>query len=58
MPLAERMLFTYGDTLKGMVESAMEFVRICDELDFHNIVIDEGRGQDAGRLSPDGGHNG
>ncbi len=37
--LAERMLFTYGDTPQGMVESAMEFVRICDELDFHNIVI-------------------
>ena len=37
--LAERMLFTYGDTPKGMVESAMEFVRICDHLDFHNIVI-------------------
>ena len=37
--LAERMLFTYGDTPKGMVESAMEFVRICDDLDFHNIVI-------------------
>jgi (E)-4-hydroxy-3-methylbut-2-enyl-diphosphate synthase len=37
--LAERMLFTYGDTPLGMVESAMEFVRICDSLDFHNIVI-------------------
>ena len=37
--LAERMLFTHGDTPKGMVESAMEFVRICDELDFHNIII-------------------
>ena len=37
--LAERMLFTYGDTPKGMVESAMEFVRICDDLDFHNIVV-------------------
>ena len=37
--LAERMLFTYGDTPEGMVESAMEFVRICHELDFHNIVI-------------------
>ena len=37
--LAERMLFTYGDTPKGMVESAMEFVRICDDLDFHNIII-------------------
>ncbi|QNG28392.1 (E)-4-hydroxy-3-methylbut-2-enyl-diphosphate synthase [Synechococcus sp. HK01-R] len=37
--LAERMLFTYGDTPRGMVESAMEFVRLCDALDFHNIVI-------------------
>ena len=37
--LAERMLFSYGDTPLGMVESAMEFVRICDSLDFHNIVI-------------------
>ncbi len=37
--LAERMLFTYGDTPKGMVESAMEFVRICHSLDFHNIVV-------------------
>jgi (E)-4-hydroxy-3-methylbut-2-enyl-diphosphate synthase len=37
--LAERMLFTYGDTPEGMVESAMEFVHLCDELDFHNIVI-------------------
>ena len=37
--LAERMLFAYGDTPLGMVESAMEFVRICHSLDFHNIVI-------------------
>ncbi len=37
--LSERMLFTYGDTPLGMVESAMEFVRICDQMDFHNIVI-------------------
>jgi (E)-4-hydroxy-3-methylbut-2-enyl-diphosphate synthase len=37
--LAERMLFTHGDTPLGMVESAMEFIRICDELDFHNIVV-------------------
>ncbi|MFZ9570479.1 MAG: flavodoxin-dependent (E)-4-hydroxy-3-methylbut-2-enyl-diphosphate synthase, partial [Vulcanococcus sp.] len=36
--LAERMLFTYGDTPLGMVESALEFIRICDRLDFHNIV--------------------
>tara|TARA_Y100001968_G_scaffold46041_3_gene36172 strand:+ start:2373 stop:3599 length:1227 start_codon:yes stop_codon:yes gene_type:complete len=37
--LAERMLFAYGDTPLGMVESAMEFIRICDALDFHNIVV-------------------
>jgi (E)-4-hydroxy-3-methylbut-2-enyl-diphosphate synthase len=33
------MLFAYGDTPFGMVESAMEFIRICHSLDFHNIVI-------------------
>jgi (E)-4-hydroxy-3-methylbut-2-enyl-diphosphate synthase len=37
--LAERMLFSYGDTPLGMVESALEFIRICDRLDFHNIVV-------------------
>ena len=37
--LAERMLFTYGDTPLGMVESALEFIRICARLDFHNIVV-------------------
>ncbi|MEO0431377.1 MAG: (E)-4-hydroxy-3-methylbut-2-enyl-diphosphate synthase [Cyanobacteria bacterium J06656_5] len=37
--LAERMLFTYGDTPEGMVESALEFIRICESLNFHNLVI-------------------
>lgn len=37
--LAERMLFTYGDTPAGMVESALEFIRICESLDFPNLVI-------------------
>lgn len=37
--LAERMLFTYGDTPQGMVESALEFIKICESLDFRNIVI-------------------
>ena len=37
--LAERMLFAYGDTPFGMVESAMEFIRICDSLDFHNLSL-------------------
>ncbi|NCR07140.1 (E)-4-hydroxy-3-methylbut-2-enyl-diphosphate synthase [Microcystis aeruginosa] len=37
--LAERMLFTYGDTPEGMVQSALEFIRICESLDFRNLVI-------------------
>jgi (E)-4-hydroxy-3-methylbut-2-enyl-diphosphate synthase len=37
--LAERMLFTYGDTPEGMVESALEFIKICESLDYRNLVI-------------------
>ncbi|XLQ11113.1 MAG: (E)-4-hydroxy-3-methylbut-2-enyl-diphosphate synthase [cyanobacterium endosymbiont of Epithemia adnata isolate EadnSB Bon19] len=37
--LAERMLFTYGDTPEGMVESALEFIHICESLDFHRIIV-------------------
>ncbi len=37
--LAERMLFTYGDTPEGMVESALEFIKVCESLDFYNLVI-------------------
>ncbi len=37
--LSDRILSRYGDTPHGMVESAMEFLRICREHDFHDIVI-------------------
>lgn len=37
--LSERMLFTYGDTPEGMVESALEFIKICESLDFRNLII-------------------
>ena len=37
--LSERIISRYGDTPEGMVEAAMEFVRICDDLDFHNLVL-------------------
>jgi (E)-4-hydroxy-3-methylbut-2-enyl-diphosphate synthase len=37
--LAERMLFTYGDTPEGMVASALEFIRICESLGFYNLEI-------------------
>jgi len=37
--LSERMMNKYGDTSRGMVESCMEFLKICNEQDFHNVVI-------------------
>ena len=37
--LSERMMNQYGDTPEGMVASVMEFLRIAEEQDFHNIVI-------------------
>lgn len=37
--LAERMLVTYGDTPQGMVESAMEYLKICEKHNFRNLVI-------------------
>lgn len=37
--LSDRIMSRYGDTPLGMVESAMEFLRICRENDFHDIVI-------------------
>lgn len=37
--LSERMMDQYGDTPEGMVASVMEFLRIAEEQDFHNIVI-------------------
>jgi (E)-4-hydroxy-3-methylbut-2-enyl-diphosphate synthase len=37
--LSDRILSRYGDTPLGMVESAMEFLRICEDEGFHNIVL-------------------
>jgi len=37
--LSDRILSRYGDTPKGMVESAMEFLRICQSEDYHDIVL-------------------
>jgi len=37
--LSDRILSRYGDTPLGMVESAMEFIRICRDHDFHDIVV-------------------
>ncbi|MBL7930543.1 MAG: (E)-4-hydroxy-3-methylbut-2-enyl-diphosphate synthase [Bacteroidia bacterium] len=37
--LSDRILSRYGDTPLGMVESALEFLRICEDNNFYNIVI-------------------
>lgn len=37
--LSQRIMSRFGDTPEGMAESAMEFLRICNALDFHNIVV-------------------
>jgi (E)-4-hydroxy-3-methylbut-2-enyl-diphosphate synthase len=37
--LSDRILSRYGDTPEGMVESAMEFIRICEKNHFFNLVI-------------------
>ena len=37
--LSDRIMSRYGDTANGMVESAMEFLRIARGEDYHNIVL-------------------
>jgi len=37
--LSSRVLSYYGDTPRGMVESAIEFADICRSQDFHNFVF-------------------
>ena len=37
--LSDRIMSRYGDTPAGMVESAMEFLRVCVAHDFHDVVI-------------------
>src|SRR6201985_3823594 len=37
--LSDRIMSRYGDTPVGMVESAMEFLRIAREEQYHNIVL-------------------
>ena len=37
--LSDRILSRYGDTPTGMVESALEFLRICKSLDYHDVII-------------------
>ncbi|MFZ4455187.1 MAG: (E)-4-hydroxy-3-methylbut-2-enyl-diphosphate synthase [Bacteroidales bacterium] len=37
--LSDRIMTKYGDTAEGMVESCMEFLRICVAQNFYNVVI-------------------
>ncbi|MDQ3049622.1 MAG: (E)-4-hydroxy-3-methylbut-2-enyl-diphosphate synthase [Bacteroidota bacterium] len=37
--LSDRIMSRYGDTPMGMVESALEFLRICEDESYHNIVL-------------------
>ena len=37
--LSDRIMSRYGDTPKGMVESAMEFLRVCVDEEFRDVVI-------------------
>ncbi len=37
--LSDRIMSRFGDTPLGMVESALEFVRICREENYHDIVL-------------------
>lgn len=37
--LSDRIMSRYGDTPLGMVESALEFIRICEQMDYKDLVI-------------------
>lgn len=37
--LSDRIMNRYGDTPAGMVESALEFARICRKMDYHDIIF-------------------
>lgn len=37
--LSDRIMSRYGDSPTGMVESALEFLRICEDLQFYNVVL-------------------
>ena len=37
--LSDRIMSRYGDTPEGIVESCMEFLRICKKQDFNDVVI-------------------
>jgi len=37
--LSDRIMSRYGDTPQGMVESAMEFMRMCEAMNYYSLVV-------------------
>jgi (E)-4-hydroxy-3-methylbut-2-enyl-diphosphate synthase len=37
--LSDRIMSHFGDTPRGMVESAMEFIQLCRDMNFHDIIL-------------------
>jgi (E)-4-hydroxy-3-methylbut-2-enyl-diphosphate synthase len=37
--LSDRIMSRYGDTPQGMVESAMEFIRMCEAMNYYSLVV-------------------
>jgi (E)-4-hydroxy-3-methylbut-2-enyl-diphosphate synthase len=37
--LSDRILSRYGDTPAGMVESALEFLKICEDENYYNVIL-------------------
>ena len=37
--LSDRIMSQYGDTPEGMVESALEFMRMCESLSYYDLVV-------------------
>ena len=37
--LSERIMSRYGNTPEGMAQSAIEFARVCEEQDYHDLVF-------------------
>ncbi len=37
--LSDRIMSRYGDTPLGMVESALEFLRICEDLNYYDVIL-------------------
>ncbi len=37
--LSDRIMNRYGDTPRGMVESALEFIRICEKYEYYDIIV-------------------